>query len=431
MPAAIKKTALTDRSLKALKPASDGRRQIVWDSLMPGMAVRVSALGKRSFYAVKRRPGDVQPVWHLLGAYPVMGLGEARSAAREALSALMAGQHPRRLADERRRATEAATREADANTFSAVAERFDRLYLSRELAASSVRHYRRYLSRELVPALGTKQITEIKRRDIVAVISGVAERSGKSSAIGALAVLRKMLNWTLNQDIPGFESNPASAINTADVIGRTKARDRLISDVELAAIWHATPSAGEPFASAYKILMLTGLRLNEVAAACWKDLDLAGATLTIPAGRSKTGDAQLVPLPPAAVELFRAMPRFTGPDPDRHFIFTTTAGERPIQGFSHAKDRLDRALAGAAIPPFVIHDFRRAVRSGLGRLGVPPVVAELCLGHRQKGIAEVYDRHSYIDEKRAALMKWEARLMTIVAPAPDDGGKVVQLVSAR
>jgi len=74
---------------------------------MPGHAVRVSVLGKRSFYAVKRRAGDVQPTWHLLGAYPVMSLGEARSAAREALSALMAGEHPKRLAEEKRQAAEA------------------------------------------------------------------------------------------------------------------------------------------------------------------------------------------------------------------------------------------------------------------------------------------------------------------------------------
>src|SRR5207302_3560688 len=102
MPAAARKVALTDRSLKSMKPAADGGRQTVWDSLMPGHVVRVSALGKRSFYAVKRRAGEVQPTWHLLGIYPVMTLSEARAAAREALSALMAGEHPRRLAEEQR-----------------------------------------------------------------------------------------------------------------------------------------------------------------------------------------------------------------------------------------------------------------------------------------------------------------------------------------
>jgi integrase len=160
--------------------------------------------------------------------------------------------------------------------------------------------------------------------------------------------------------------------------------------------------------------MLTGLRLNEIAAAKWEHL--AGATLTVPSENSKTGEAMLVPLPPMAVDLFAATPRFSGP-----YIFgSATAGQRPPQAFSAAKRRLDAALAGAEIPPFVVHDFRRAVRSGLGRLGVPAVVAELCLGHRQPGIVGVYDRHSYFTEKRDALQQWERHLIGVVSGGPDN-----------
>ena len=118
------------------------------------------------------------------------------------------------------------------------------------------------------------------------------------------------------------------------------------------------------------------------------------------------------------------MPMFSGP-----FIFSTTAGKFPVGGSSRVKVRLDAALAaqGVEMPAFVIHDFRRSVRSGMGRLGVPAVVAELCLGHRQPGIVGVYDRHSYLSEKLDALMKWEKHLLTITAPAPDEGGKVVAM----
>jgi integrase len=418
---ATRKVAMTDRSIRAIRP--DGTRRNIWDSLMPGHCVRVSALGKISFYAVRRlAPTDANPVWAYLGAYPVMGLGEARAAAREALNAMIGGSLPKTLAEEKRRQAAAEALEAEASTFAKIAERFDQRYISSELAPASVRHYRHYLSRELIPALGTKQITEIKRRDVVAVISGVAARSGKASATGALAVVRKLLNWALNQDIPGFESNPAGAINTADVVGRSRPRDRLLSDAEVAAIWKAIPETGEPFAAVYRILLLTGLRLNEVAASRWEDLDLEAGTLTISAERSKTDTAMLVPLPPAAIALLASVKRYSGP-----FIFSTTGGGRPIQGFSHAKERLDAALAGAAIPPFVIHDLRRCVRSGLGRLGVPTHVAEMVLGHAQRGIVKTYDRYDYIDERRAALHRWESHLLSIVAPAPDEGGKVIPL----
>jgi hypothetical protein len=176
------KIALTDRHLKALKPAANGSRQIIWDVMMPGMAVRVSALGKRSFYAVKRRAGEPQPKWVKLGAYPVMGLSEAREKAREALAALMAGQHPKTLAEEKRLAKVAADREAAGNTFAAVAETFARRYLP-EMKPSSARSYSAYLQRVLIPALGARPVAEIRRREIIALIEDATSRSGKASAL--------------------------------------------------------------------------------------------------------------------------------------------------------------------------------------------------------------------------------------------------------
>jgi integrase len=415
------KIALTDRHLKALKPAADGTRQVIWDVMMPGMAVRVSALGKVSFYVVKRRTGDAQPTWSRLGGYPVMTLGKARDAAREAIEALMAGQSPKETAKAKQQAADAAAREAAGNTFAAVAEAFVRQYLPR---IRSAKVYEAYVRRELIPALGHRPIAEIKRREIVALLETVAARSGESTARQALSILRKMMNWALARDLSDFESNPAAAIKVSDVLGQPKARDRLLADTELAAIWRAIDAVGEPFASVYKLLLLTGARREEIAEARWEDFNADAATLTIPAARSKTGDAMLIPLPPAAVEILTATARFNGA-----FVFSTTAGHRPVQAFSQAKARLDAALTaqGVAIPPFVIHDFRRALRSGLGRLGVPAVVAELCLGHRRPGIVGVYDRHSYFSEKRDALRKWEAHLLAIVEQPPADDGKVVPM----
>jgi integrase len=421
------KKALKDSSLKALKPDPDGARQTVWDALMPGMAVRVSAKGKRSFYAVKRRAGDAQPTWHLLGVYPIMGLSEAREAARQALTALMMGQHPKTLAEEKRRASEVAAREAATNTFGAVADAFVRRYLP-EMKPSSARSYGAYLRRELIPALGGRPIAEIRRREIIALIEDVTARSGKASALATLAVLRKCLNWALSRDIPDYEANPAAAINANDVVGKTKARDRLLTDAELVTVWRAISAVSEPFATVYKLLLLTGARRDEIAAARWDDFDEDKATLTVPAARSKVGDAMLIPLPSAAVELIKALPRFSGP-----YIFSTTAGRSPITAFSHAKTTLDRAVAasGATMPAFVVHDFRRCVRSGLGRLGVASVVAELCLGHKQPGIVGVYDRHSYYDEKRAALRRWEAHLLSLVEQPPEPAGDNVVPMRGR
>jgi hypothetical protein len=58
-----------------------------------------------------------------------------------------------------------------------------------------------------------------------------------------------------------------------------------------------------------------------------------------------------------------------------------------------------------------------------------PVVAELVIGHKQTGIHQVYDVHTYDAEKRDALVRWERRLLSIVEPAPDGAalGNVVAM----
>jgi len=404
MPAPAHKVALTDRSLKALKPAAPGRRDTIWDSLMPGLAVRVSPFGRVSFYVVKRQAGRQQPSWVCLGHYPPMTLAEARNAARDALLALMDGRHPVSLAAQRRRALEAA----DEQRFEHVAERFIAEYAAR---LRSAKVYAARVRRDLIPAFGQTPITEIKRRDVIKLLEDVAARSGPGSAVSMLAILRKLMSWAVARDL--VEHNVAAGVKPGELIGRAKARDRLLSDAELAIIWRAIPAVGEPWGTVYRLLLLTGARLREIADAKWEDFDEAAATLTIPAARAKNGEAMLIPLSPTAVALIAAVPQFSGPH-----IFTTSGGRLALHSWSRARAKLDAAL-GSDIPAFVIHDFRRCVRSGLGRLGVSAVVAELVLGHRQPGIVGVYDRHSYLDEKRDALLRWEARLLGIVAPEPE------------
>jgi integrase len=413
------KMVLTDRFLKSIKPT--GVRWGVWDAGMPGMAVRIGAGGKLSFNAVRRlNPGDRNPQWVHLGVYPVMTLAEAREAARQTINGLIAGQLPARRAAARA----AAARAAEASTFGAVAEAFTRAYLP-GLKPKSAGAYEADLRDKFIPALGDKPVGEIRRRDIIELIENVKEQSGPGAAANALSRLCKIMGWALARDISGFETNPAAGITAKDLIGKTKSRDRLLTDAELAAVWAATPAAGEPFSTIYRLLLLTGLRREEIAAARWADLDFDAATLTVQAEDAKNGEAMLVPLPRRAVELFAATPRFAGP-----YIFGIgTGGHRPAGNFSRGKSRLDAAIVagGTPVASFVIHDFRRAVRSGLGRLGVPAVVAELCLGHRQPGIVGVYDRHSYLNEKRDALQRWQTHLLTVVGETPPASDNVVPL----
>ena len=127
----------------------------------------------------------------------------------------------------------------------------------------------------------------------------------------------------------------------------------------------------------------------------------------------------MVPLSEQAVAVLKSLPHFTKGD----HLFSTTFGEKSVGGFGRAKPRLDTLMAeksASTIPPWVIHDMRRTVRTRLASLRVPDMVAEMVIGHGRKGIQRVYDQHSYEDEMREALELWAARLRDIVTPPPEN-----------
>jgi integrase len=135
----------------------------------------------------------------------------------------------------------------------------------------------------------------------------------------------------------------------------------------------------------------------------------------------KGGRAHEVPLTSDALALLGELPRFTGGE----FVFTTTGGVKPVNGFSKAKARMDQ-LSGAS--DWVIHDLRRTMRTHLSALPVQDLVRELVIAHAKPGLHKVYDQHAYQDEKRHCLELWGKRLLSIIEPRP---GGVSDLAEAR
>jgi len=189
-----------------------------------------------------------------------------------------------------------------------------------------------------------------------------------------------------------------------------------------------------PYGPAYKVLMLTALRLSEVVDASRPEFDFRNKLWVIPAERmkgknsgKKQARAHAVPLTGDLLGVFEALPRFNG----GKFFFSTTNGASPIWMGTKPKERLDRrmlrtlrALArkrgedfrAVELPHFVQHDVRRTVRSQMSRLKVAEEVREAILAHVRPGIKGVYDVHDYFDEKREALELWATRLNEIVTP---------------
>jgi len=430
---------LTDRFIKSRKAAPQGERRDYADAIVPGLALRVTDRGHKSFvlvarYPLVRREGNLvardplspkRPTRRALGNYGELTLEEARQKAREWLSLIRQETDPE-INEERQRA---AQQRRQANSFAAVAADFlDRH--AKGLAKEA--DCRTTIEREFVKRWGARPVTDVTMQEAAAAIRAIVARGSPYQAHNALGYLRRMFSWAIGTGEYGIEASPAERLRPAELIGKREARARVLSDAELRQVWDAADGLGHPYGPLVRMLILTGQRVREVADMSWSEINFDKALWTIPAARMKGDRAHEVPLAPAALALLEALPRPAKPKGD--FIFSTTGGAKPVNGFSKAKARLDRLVTAArareragegakadkrdTLPDWVFHDLRRTMRTHLSALPVQDLVRELVIAHAKPGLHKVYDRHSYQVEKQQALELWEKRLMGIVRPAP-------------
>lgn len=452
----MEKRNLTDRTLKALKPAPKGRTYDVMDGVVPGFGVRVSDSGRRTFILVARY-GSKNPTRRALGVYGALTLEKAREKARDWINLVRKGVDPA-VVEERERAEAIRQRE---NTFSAVAEDFIKEKLSAERKGKEVE---RDLRRDLISVLGPRPVTEITDLEILGIINA-KKRTAPAQARNLLGVVKRFFSWVVDQRVYGLKTSPAADLKPTKIIGKKVRRQRTLRDDELFALWRAARRTPYPFGAAYQTLILTALRLNEAADGAWSEFDAqlvrqikAGGedvldrlrqlpaerkVWVIPAERMKGTDHEprphALPLTDDMLAVLATLPRFkSGP-----FLFSTTFGEKPAWMSDKVKKRLDarmlrtlRALARrrgedpteVKLPAWTNHDIRRTVRSQLSRLKVTEEAREAVLAHARPGIKGTYDVHDYLDEKREALEMWATRLRSIVEPAPDN---VISLARSR
>jgi integrase len=413
---------ITDRLLKSLKPAAD--RYDVMDTAVPGFGVRVSG-GRKSFVLIARYPSSNNPTRRTLGEYDVLSLEEAREKAREWRKLIKRGIDPHDVAERERN-----------TTFASVAEDFIRYFRDKsKLRTAAVMEHS--LRETFIARWGTRPITEITAGDVSRVIGEAVDRDARYQGFRDFALIRRLFNWAIGTDRYGLEANPCRRLNTGDLIGERLARTRVLTDDELRAVWRATERLGYPYGPLYRMLLLTGLRLGEACGAHWSEFNLDRREWTIPGARMKKtrrgAAAFMVPLTDAMLSILNVLPRFKGGE----YLFSHSHGRLPLKPnhFSDAKERLDamaieelKQLATEAgkdpdrvtLPGFVNHDLRRTVRTGLSALRIGEEVREAVLAHARPGIKGVYDQYQYLDEKREALVLWNARLRDIVEPAPDN-----------
>jgi integrase len=438
------KRKLTDGFVEGL--AADGRDQVIWDAELARFGLRLTPAGKRIYlvqYRAKPAPGVASTTRKVtIGEHDgrLWNVTKARAQARKVLGAVDAGGDPvaeriaQAAADEMARA-EAAELQAQAaiqaearerDRFEAVTERY---VAARLIGKKSGREFARHLRRGPMVAWRGRHVVAIRRVDVRDLLDEIGKRSPASARL-TYAALRGLFGWCIEREI--IEISPCDHVKAP---ARPVARDRVLSEDELQAVWQGADCLGFPFGPIIKLLMLTGQREAEVAGMTWAEVDLEAATWNIPKERTKNRRAHAVDLSPEAVEIIESLPRLgdllfpaRNAPARKHVRDESETGPRPVAGFSAAKRILDgdvkrktkADLVTAALAPWRIHDLRRTAATGMAGMGFPPHVVERVLNHASGvtgGLVGVYQRHEYRTERRAALEAWGKRVAAIVSGA--------------
>ncbi|MGO7026846.1 tyrosine-type recombinase/integrase [Rhizobium johnstonii] len=420
---------LTVKSVEAMRPGSS-RREIA-DGGLPGLYLVVQPSGSMS-WAIRYRFGG-RPRKMTVGNYPLFGLAKARELAGAALRSVAEGKDPGAV-----KLSDAAARSNPSNLVVAQLDQFLTRYVKQRNRESTARETERFVNLYLRKRWQHKLLADITRREIIDLLDEIAE-SHPISANRVHAILRRFFNWCIERDVIAV-----SPVANVTAPGEVVSRDRTLSRDEIRLVWLASEKIGWPFGPMVKLLLLTGQRRDEVASAKWSEFDLSAEvpTWTIPKERAKNGKAHVVSLSPAVVQILESLPRVNG---DVDFVLTTT-GKTGVSGFSRSKALLDAAVmeiakeeAGARgeadfepqIAPWRLHDLRRTCASGMAELSQPVHVVEAVLNHKSgsiKGVAAVYNRYEYAEEKRRALVAWSRHVEQLVAPS--ENGNVVSLRTA-
>jgi integrase len=364
------RTKLTSRFIDNATVEPDKDRTIYWDSDLSGFGLQVTSAGHKSF-VVQYRTGRQS---RRMKISATLKLGEARKQAKAKLGEVAKGHDP--LAE--RRQQQAAAE----NTLQSVCENYFRRNKLRTMGERQ-----RHLRRLVYPALGSKQLGDVKRGDLVKLLDKIEDQNGPSMADHVLAYLSRVFSWQASRS-DDFRSPIVRGMKR----NGNHARTRILSDAEIQKVWVAARAMGNAFGPLVRFLLLTATRRNE--AARMKRSELDGDVWTIPAARYKGNHDHAVPLSKAARTMVETLPVIDGSD----WIFTNN-GRQPT-GFSTAKAKLDQESGTSG---WTLHDLRRTARSLMSRIGVPFDHAERCLGHVIGGVRGIYDRHEFLDEKRDAF----------------------------
>jgi integrase len=390
MPPRTRRRRLTDAAVAKLKPKP--KRYSVPDPELIGHYVRVMPSGAKSYVAVAREPhGKNKQVWTTIASTDHIGIEDARAKARDIIGRVKAGKP----------ATEPPPPPAD--SFAAVADNWTRRHVEAKGLRSRY-EIARCLSKYVLPHWRDRPFAEIRRSDVARLLDHIEDAHGARQADAVLTVVRSICGWYATRD-----DNYVVPIVKGMKRCTNRPRERILDDHEIRCLWDVCEQGGA-FGALLQLALLTAQRKAKLLHMRRPDVSADGVW-TVPTTAREKGAGGELALPELALAILRRLPRVHGSD----LVFPPARAGK--MSASHGMLKI-RAALPKDFPQFSVHDLRRTARSLMSRAGANADHSERVLGHVIAGVAGIYDRHAYRDEKRIVLQKLAALIEQIISGEP-------------
>jgi integrase len=379
---------ITKRVVDGAHPASTDT--YLWDTELSGFGLKVTPTGRKVYlvqYRLGGRKGRTRRV--TIGQHGELTPTTARVEAKRLLGEIALGRDPASGRDKAK---------AD-KTLAAVLDQFMTEHVKSKRKASTAREYQRIAKLYVVPRLGRRPISDIKRQDIAKLHHELASKPYQANR--TLALLSKFFNWAEKHGLRPDGSNPCRHIEKY----RESCRERFLSEAELARLGDALREAEKhgsatPWAiAAIRLLIFTGARLSEILTLEWDHVDEDHGLFLLP--DSKTGK-KAVRLNAPARQVLESVPRVEA----NPFVI---CGERTGHHLVNLQKPWRRIRRAAGLDDVRIHDLRHSFASVCASSGQSLIVIGKMLGHSQPATTARY-AHLADDPVKAASDEVGARI---------------------
>jgi integrase len=257
--------------------------------------------------------------------------------------------------------------------------------------------------------------------DVLGVLRPIYERGKRAMADHVRSYIRSAYSWGIKAEHDyrsasprrfRLANNPAGGIPTEPKVVGT----HWLSEDDFVRLyrWLECPDSPvhPPYTRAVRVLMLTGQRVEEIAALHVDQWD--AQERVIDWSKTKNGKPHAIPVPKIAAELIESIV----PNEFGWFFPSAKDPSQPVSAgtlYSFMWRQRDRNV----IPMVTNRDLRRTWKTLAGKAGLPKEIRDRLQNHTLQDVSsKSYDRWNYMPEKRDGMEKWDKFVTALLAKKP-------------